>query len=95
MLSKVMIVGAGAGGLCLAQGLKQSGIDVSVFERDRNADRPFAGVSPAHQLKWRASTGALSSRNFVQGLSWFCSKIEPSGQLSGLQLEETFDICDC
>ena len=35
MLSKVMIVGAGTGGLCLAQGLKQSGIDLSVFERDR------------------------------------------------------------
>jgi salicylate hydroxylase len=35
MLSKVMIVGAGTGGLCLAQGLKQSGIDVFVFERDR------------------------------------------------------------
>jgi salicylate hydroxylase len=35
MLSKVMIVGAGTGGLCLAQGLKQSGIDVAVFERDR------------------------------------------------------------
>jgi 2-polyprenyl-6-methoxyphenol hydroxylase-like FAD-dependent oxidoreductase len=35
MLSKVIIVGAGTGGLCLAQGLKQSGIDVAVFERDR------------------------------------------------------------
>jgi 2-polyprenyl-6-methoxyphenol hydroxylase-like FAD-dependent oxidoreductase len=35
MLSKVMIVGAGTGGLCLTQGLKQSGIDVAVFERDR------------------------------------------------------------
>src|SRR6266849_10796535 len=35
MLSKVMIVGAGTGGLCLAQGLQQSGIDVSVYERDR------------------------------------------------------------
>jgi ribulose 1,5-bisphosphate synthetase/thiazole synthase len=35
MLSKVMIVGAGTGGLCLAQRVKQSGIDVSVFERDR------------------------------------------------------------
>jgi 2-polyprenyl-6-methoxyphenol hydroxylase-like FAD-dependent oxidoreductase len=34
-LSQVMIVGAGTGGLCLAQGLKQSGIDVAVFERDR------------------------------------------------------------
>ena len=35
MLSKVIIIGAGTGGLCLAQGLKQAGIDVAVFERDR------------------------------------------------------------
>ena len=35
MVSKVMIVGAGTGGRCLAQGLKQSGIDVAVFERDK------------------------------------------------------------
>jgi 2-polyprenyl-6-methoxyphenol hydroxylase-like FAD-dependent oxidoreductase len=35
MLSKVMIVGAGTGGLCLAQGLRKSGIDVAIFERDR------------------------------------------------------------
>jgi 2-polyprenyl-6-methoxyphenol hydroxylase-like FAD-dependent oxidoreductase len=40
MLSKVLIIGAGTGGLCLAQGLKQAGVDVSVFERDRTpADR--------------------------------------------------------
>ena len=32
---KVIIVGAGTGGLCLAQGLLQTGIDVAVFERDR------------------------------------------------------------
>jgi 2-polyprenyl-6-methoxyphenol hydroxylase-like FAD-dependent oxidoreductase len=31
---KVMIVGAGPGGLCLAQGLKADGIGVEVFERD-------------------------------------------------------------
>ena len=35
MLSTVMIIGAGTGGLCLAQGLKGSEIEVSVFERDR------------------------------------------------------------
>jgi 2-polyprenyl-6-methoxyphenol hydroxylase-like FAD-dependent oxidoreductase len=32
---KVIIIGAGTGGLCLAQGLKSSGISVEVFERDR------------------------------------------------------------
>ncbi|MFF5212674.1 FAD-dependent oxidoreductase [Streptosporangium sp. NPDC000396] len=32
---KVIVIGAGTGGLCLAHGLKQSGIDVAVYERDR------------------------------------------------------------
>jgi len=32
---KVCIIGAGTGGLCLAQGLKQDGVEVEVFERDR------------------------------------------------------------
>ena len=37
---KVMIIGAGTGGLCLAQGLKADGIAVEVFERERTpADR--------------------------------------------------------
>jgi 2-polyprenyl-6-methoxyphenol hydroxylase-like FAD-dependent oxidoreductase len=31
----VIIVGAGTGGLCLAQGLKRAGISVAVYERDR------------------------------------------------------------
>src|SRR5215831_5169064 len=30
----VRIIGAGTGGLCLAQGLKQDGVDVEVYERD-------------------------------------------------------------
>ena len=32
---KVIIIGAGTGGLCLAQGLKADGIPVEVFERER------------------------------------------------------------
>lgn len=32
---RVLIVGAGTGGLCLAHGLKKAGVDVALFERDR------------------------------------------------------------
>jgi 2-polyprenyl-6-methoxyphenol hydroxylase-like FAD-dependent oxidoreductase len=32
---KVLVIGGGIGGLCLAQGLQRSGIDVEVYERDR------------------------------------------------------------
>jgi 2-polyprenyl-6-methoxyphenol hydroxylase-like FAD-dependent oxidoreductase len=32
---RVLIVGAGIGGLCLAQGLKRAGVDVAVYERNR------------------------------------------------------------
>ena len=40
---KVLVIGAGAGGLCLAQGLKREGIDVQVFERDPSPVQTRAG----------------------------------------------------
>ncbi|GAA2208393.1 NAD(P)/FAD-dependent oxidoreductase [Nonomuraea monospora] len=41
---KVIVIGAGLGGLMLAQGLRRSGIDVVVYERDGARGRP-QGVS--------------------------------------------------
>ncbi|WP_433872924.1 FAD-dependent oxidoreductase [Saccharopolyspora sp. CA-218241] len=40
---KVLVVGGGIGGLCLAQGLKRAGIDVAVYERDRTRDDRLEG----------------------------------------------------
>jgi flavin-dependent dehydrogenase len=31
----VLVIGGGIGGLCLAQGLRQAGVSVAVYERDR------------------------------------------------------------
>src|SRR5437667_10559537 len=31
---RVLVIGAGLGGLCLAQGLRKAGVDVGVYERD-------------------------------------------------------------
>jgi 2-polyprenyl-6-methoxyphenol hydroxylase-like FAD-dependent oxidoreductase len=40
---KVIILGAGTGGLCLAQGLKANGIEVEVYERDRTPSDRIQG----------------------------------------------------
>jgi 2-polyprenyl-6-methoxyphenol hydroxylase-like FAD-dependent oxidoreductase len=40
---RVVIIGAGLGGLCLAQGLRKAGIDVAVYERDPTASARAQG----------------------------------------------------
>jgi 2-polyprenyl-6-methoxyphenol hydroxylase-like FAD-dependent oxidoreductase len=40
---QVAIVGAGLGGLCLAQGLRKAGLDVAVYERDATASARAQG----------------------------------------------------
>ena len=48
---KVIIIGGGVGGLGLAQGLRRSGVDVEVFERDTAPGRRWEGyrlhINPA------------------------------------------------
>ncbi|KAL9105865.1 MAG: hypothetical protein Q9227_009028 [Pyrenula ochraceoflavens] len=54
----VLIIGAGIGGLCLAQGLKKTGVACKIFERDQSATFRAQG----YRLKIEASgDGALQS----------------------------------
>src|SRR5579862_120485 len=39
----VAIIGGGVGGLCLAQGLKRSGVSCTVYERDESSDSRLQG----------------------------------------------------
>src|SRR5712672_1856044 len=47
----VVVIGGGIGGLCLAQGLKQAGVSVAVYERDRTLTDRLQGyrvhINPA------------------------------------------------
>jgi protoporphyrinogen oxidase len=54
----VLIIGGGIGGLCLAQGLKKSGIKVAVYERDHSVD--FRGQGYRITLK---ADGSHASRD--------------------------------
>ncbi|GAB3889088.1 FAD-dependent monooxygenase [Kibdelosporangium lantanae] len=40
---RVAVIGAGVGGLCLAQGLVRAGVDVRVYERDTAVDSRYQG----------------------------------------------------
>lgn len=40
---RVIVIGAGLGGLCLAQGLRRAGVEVAVYERERTATDRLQG----------------------------------------------------
>lgn len=61
----VVVIGAGIGGLCLAQGLKQAGISVAVYERDRTPDARTQG----YRINVN-STGAVALRDCLPPALW-------------------------
>ncbi|MFI6498346.1 FAD-dependent oxidoreductase [Nonomuraea typhae] len=57
-MTQVIVMGGGIGGLCLAQGLRRAGVDVTVYERDRTPTAREQGyrihINPAGSRALRA-----------------------------------------
>lgn len=68
---RVIVAGAGMGGLCLAHGLVKAGVDVAVYERDRDraerVDRYRLHVNPAGSRALRACLPADAWDTFLAG----------------------------
>ncbi len=66
---KVIVIGAGIGGLALAQRLRAAGVEVSMHERDPDIDRPWDGyrlhINPAGSRALRACLPAASWAEFL------------------------------
>ena len=59
---RVLIVGAGLGGLCLAHGLRQAGVDVQVLERRPSPHRPARQLRHPPQRRRSAARCTPASR---------------------------------
>ena len=61
MKNKILIIGAGLGGLALAQGLAKAGLDAAVFERDESpASKPQGQMT---LIAWQKLTKLLLITN--------------------------------
>lgn len=88
---RVAVIGGGIGGLCLAQGLRRAGVDVAVYERDRDPADRWEGyrihVDPA---------GARSLRACLPDRLWqaFLATSAPGGPIGFLteRLEHLVEV---
>jgi 2-polyprenyl-6-methoxyphenol hydroxylase-like FAD-dependent oxidoreductase len=71
---KVCIIGAGTGGLCLAQGLKQDRVDVEIYERDRSPSDRLQGYRLSISAAGRRALKACLPDALFQKLIANCAK---------------------
>ena len=71
---KVCIIGAGTGGLCLAQGLKQDRIEVEVYERDHSPSDRLQGYRLSISATGRRALQACLPEALFEKLIANCAK---------------------
>jgi 2-polyprenyl-6-methoxyphenol hydroxylase-like FAD-dependent oxidoreductase len=69
---RIIVIGGGIGGLCLAQGLRRVGIDVAVYERDTTP----AARSQGYRLNIEP-VGSRALRGTARGFFRTCGAIDP------------------
>jgi len=79
---KVCIIGAGTGGLCLAQGLKQDRVEVEVYERDHSPSDRLQGYRLSISATGRRALQACLPKALFEKLIANCAK--PSGSVAFL-----------
>lgn len=84
----VVIVGAGVGGLCLAQGLRRRGISIAVLERDPAADARAQGLRLKIDALGRAALAACLDDDRLQLLNATANK---PYQSRGITLDENLN----
>jgi 2-polyprenyl-6-methoxyphenol hydroxylase-like FAD-dependent oxidoreductase len=71
---KVCIIGAGTGGLCLAQGLKQDRVEVEVYERDHSPSDRLQGYRLSISATGRRALQACLPEALFEKLIANCAK---------------------
>ena len=90
MALRVLIAGAGIGGLCLAQGLRKAGIDALVFERDPSAQVRGQGFRFRIDADGDAALKACLSQDLYDLYQATASQSSPPSAAYDCQMREIF-----
>ncbi|WP_214413078.1 FAD-dependent oxidoreductase [Sphaerisporangium fuscum] len=89
---KVIVIGAGTGGLCLAQGLKRSGIEVAVYERDRTRSDGLQGYRVGIDPDGSRALHACLPKELYDTFVATCARAPRYGNIYTERLKEVLSV---
>lgn len=89
---RVVIIGGGLGGLCLAQGLRKNGFDVAVFEREDSLAHRGQGYRLHVDASGQAALRACLPDNVWEAVVATCCKPTPTFYVANEKLSRKFSV---